>query len=152
VAIESAPMVGGDPSRVEHEALLAALREDVARGEPDAALARFLMVGAGLPAAELEAFRATPRWAERVRTVPTVVRELDAALHDPALGMDALVTGVPVLQLVGTTSPRWFRDAAAALDARLPSGRLHPIDGAGHGSHHSHPGALAAAIESFPGG
>ncbi len=147
-AIEAAPMIAGDPARAEQEALLADLRQDIVRGDPDAALARFLLVGAGLPHDELAAFRVTPLWHDRVRTLPTVIRELDAALHDPALGRDALApVAVPVLQLVGTTSPRWFRDAAAALDRQLPTGRLEQVEGAGHGMHHSHPRALAAAVE-----
>jgi pimeloyl-ACP methyl ester carboxylesterase len=153
VAIEAAPAAPGDPSRAGHEDLLAGLRADVERGDDDAVLARFLREVAGLPPAELASFRATPLWSQRVPTAPTVVRELDAALHDPSLAAEALIGGsMPVLQVVGTASPRWFMEAAATLDARLPAGTLHRIDGAGHGLHHTHPDELAAAVEAWLAG
>ena len=61
----------------------------------------------GMPAADLEAFRADPIWPLRAATAPTIVRELDAAEHDPAIGFEALAaTAVPVLQLVGGASAR----------------------------------------------
>ncbi len=152
VAYEGAPGPDGDPSTDGQEELLARLREDARHGDPDAALARFLADGAGLPASELAAFRASPLWTERLATVPTIVRELDAALHDPAIGSDALaLVTVPVLQLVGSASPAWFRRGAEALDARLPQGRIAVIDGARHGAHHTHAAVVANAVESFVG-
>jgi pimeloyl-ACP methyl ester carboxylesterase len=150
VAYEGAPGVDGDPSAEAQEVLLARLREDAVRGDADAALARFLADGAGLPASELAAFRASPLWTERLATVPTIVRELDAALHDPGIGADGLArVAVPVLQLVGSASPPWFRAGAEALDARLSRGRLELIDGARHGAHHTHAAAVANAVEAF---
>jgi pimeloyl-ACP methyl ester carboxylesterase len=87
-----------------------------------------------------------------VATVPTILRELDAALHDPQVAADALAgVRVPVLQLAGSRSPRWFRDGAAALDARLGDGRLEVLDGARHGAHHTHAALLVEAVERFLG-
>ncbi len=150
IAYEGAPVPAGDPSAETQELLLTRLREDAARGDPDAALARFLTEGAGLPAGELSSFRASPLWGDRLATVPTIVRELDAALHDPDLGADALAqVDIPILQLVGSASPPWFRRGAEALEARLPGGRLEVIDGARHGAHHTHPTAVANAVETF---
>ena len=40
----------------------------------------------GMPAADLAAFRADPIWPLRVAAAPTILRELDAAEHDPAAG------------------------------------------------------------------
>jgi pimeloyl-ACP methyl ester carboxylesterase len=147
-AYEGAPTGEADDRR--HEELLARLREDLARGEPGAALARFLTEGAGLPDDEVAAFRASPLWAVRLAAVPTVVRELDAGLHDPAIGIDALAsTAVPVLQLAGSASPKRFRDGALALHARLAAGAIGVVEGARHNAHHTHPGLLAEAVARF---
>jgi pimeloyl-ACP methyl ester carboxylesterase len=150
VAYESAPAPRGSGA---DETLLAGLRADLASGDLDSLLGRFMTVAVGMPADELAAFRADPLWARRAMTGPTIVRELDAALHAPAIAADALArVTVPVLQLVGSASPARFRDGAAALHPRLRDGRLQLIDGARHAAHHSHPAAFLAGVESFLAG
>jgi pimeloyl-ACP methyl ester carboxylesterase len=150
VAYESAPLPGDAPEGRETDRLLAELRRDLDRGDLDALLARFMTEAVGMPPGELAAFRANPIWPARAATAPTIVRELDAAAHDPAIGFEALVAARgPVLQLVGGASSPWFRDGAAALDARLGDGRLVTIPGARHGAHHSHPDAFLAAVRAF---
>jgi pimeloyl-ACP methyl ester carboxylesterase len=147
IAYEGAPT----PDEARGDApLLARLRADLDRGDPGAVLARFLTEAAGLPDDELDAFRASPLWRVRVATAPLIVRELEAALHDPAIGLDAVAqVGVPVLQLTGTVSPPAFREGAAALHARLARGSLAAVDGAGHAAHHAHAPALVAAVIPF---
>ncbi|MCJ7711934.1 MAG: hypothetical protein MUQ32_14015, partial [Chloroflexi bacterium] len=106
----------------------------------------------GMSAAELSAFRADPIWARRAAAGPTIVRELDAALHAPAIAADALARAtVPVLQLTGSLSAAWFRDGALALDARLAKGRLEVIQGARHAAHHTNPAEFLAHVEAFLG-
>ena len=149
VAYEGTPLPGasGGP---ESTRLLAELRRDLARGDLDRLLARFMTEAVGMPADELAAFRANPIWPARARTAPTIVRELDAAAHEPVLGFEAIATTrVPVLQLVGGGSSRWFADGAAELDRRLADGRLQVMDGARHAAHHSHPEAFLAAVRAF---
>jgi pimeloyl-ACP methyl ester carboxylesterase len=150
VAYESAPAGLDDAGTRDEEGLLSTLQRELTAGRPDEVLARFLIEAAGLPSAELEAFRASPLWPRRVATAPTIVRELDAALHDPAIGLEGLAgVVIPVLQLTGTVSPRAFRDGARALDARLAHGELAAIEGAGHAAHHSHADALVRAVVPF---
>jgi pimeloyl-ACP methyl ester carboxylesterase len=150
VTYESALLPGDAPEGRGPERLLQELTADLAREDLDSLLARFMTEAVGMPPDELAAFRANPIWPARVQTAPTIVRELDAAAHDPAIGFDALAaTRVPVLQLVGGDSQSWFRDGAAALDERLSDGRLQVIDGARHGAHHSHPEAFLAAVRAF---
>jgi pimeloyl-ACP methyl ester carboxylesterase len=113
-------------------------------------LARFMTEAIGMPAADLEAFRADPVWPLRAAAAPTILRELDAAEHDPTAGLDALAAvRVPVLQLVGSLSPAAFRVGAEALDRRLADGRLEVIEGARHGAHHSHVVEFIARVEGF---
>jgi pimeloyl-ACP methyl ester carboxylesterase len=150
VAYESAPLPGDAPEGRDTDRLLAELQADLSRGDLDTLLARFMTDAVGMPPDELAAFRANPIWPARALTAPTIVRELDAAAHDPAIGFEALAGAtVPVLQLVGGDSSAWFREGAAALEARLANGRLQVIDGARHGAHHSHPEALLAALRAF---
>jgi pimeloyl-ACP methyl ester carboxylesterase len=137
----------------ERDELLEALRADLARGDNDALLARFMTDAVGMPPADLAAFRANPIWALRSAAAPTIVRELDAADAAPEVSMDALAAvRAPVLQVAGSASPPSFREAAVALDARLADGRLAIIEGARHAAHHSHPTELLRLVEAFLAG
>ena len=148
VAYEGAPLAPGEEAI--DPALEARLREDLAAGDLDGMLARFMTEAIGMPAADLAAFRADPIWPLRAAAAPTILRELDAAEHAPAAGLDALAAvTVPVLQLVGSLSPASFRIGAQALDRRLADGRLEVIDGARHGAHHSHAAEFIARVEAF---
>jgi pimeloyl-ACP methyl ester carboxylesterase len=149
IAYESAP---GD-ERPDIARLVARLRALLDRGALDELLATFMTEAVGMPAADLAAFRADPIWSPRAATGPTIVRELEAAGSAPAIGLAALAAiTVPVLQLVRSASPAWFRDGAAALGARRAHGRLEVIEGARHATQHSHPAAFVAAVEAFTRG
>ena len=148
VAYEGAPLAPGE-EELDPE-LEARLRADLAAGDVDGMLARFMTEAIGMPAADLAAFRADPIWPLRAAAAPTILRELDAAERDPAAGLESLgAVTVPVLQLVGSLSPAGFRAGAEALDARLARGRLEVIDGARHGAHHSHAAEFIARAEAF---
>jgi pimeloyl-ACP methyl ester carboxylesterase len=153
LAYEGAPGSRSGAEARAHEALLARLEALLDRGENDAVLETFLREAGGLPVDELAAFRASDLWPHRAATAPLIVREMDAVLHDAAIGLDALA-GVtrPVLQVTGSRSPAAFRDGAAKLDARLAHGRLEVIDGARHNAHHTHPGAFARVARRFAEG
>jgi pimeloyl-ACP methyl ester carboxylesterase len=149
IAYESAPssVLRAPGARDE---LLEALRADLAAGDNDALLARFMTAAVGMPAADLAAFRADPIWPLRAAAAPTIVRELEAADAAPEISLEALAgVAAPVLQVAGSASPASFREAAEMLDARLTQGRLAIIDGARHAAHHSHPAALLALVEAF---
>lgn len=149
VAYESAPAIAvrGPGQR---DALLDALREDLARGDRDTLLARFMIEAVGMPADDLAAFRADPIWPLRAAAAPTIVRELEAAESAPEVSLDALaLVTVPVLQLVGSETTAPFMEAAATLDARLANGRVEVIAGARHAAHHSHPAEFIARVEAF---
>ena len=151
-AYESAPATASE-NGARDEQLLEQLRVDLAAGDHDTLLARFMTQAVGMPPADLAAFRADPIWPRRAATAPTIVRELDAALHAPAIGLASLAAvEVPVLQLVGTESPAGFRRGAEVLNRRLARGRLKAIEGARHAAHHSHPGQLVEVVEAFLNG
>jgi pimeloyl-ACP methyl ester carboxylesterase len=125
------------------------LRERLAAGDPDGALAAFLTEVVGMGSADLAAYRADPIWPVRAGAAGTILRELESEA-DPAASLDALSpVRQPVLQLLGSESLPVFRDATEALDRRLADGRIVVIEGARHAAHHTHPDVVVDAIRDF---
>ena len=125
------------------------LRERLAAGDRDGALATFMTEVVGMPAEDLARYRADPVWPVRAAAAGTILRELEAETA-PAASLDRLgAVTQPVLQLLGGASLPVFGEATVALDARLADGRFVVIDGARHAAHHTHPDAVVAAVESF---
>jgi pimeloyl-ACP methyl ester carboxylesterase len=150
VSYEGAPTPSGasyHPPGIEDR-----LRDHLARGDRDGALAAFMREVVGMPEADLAAYRADPVWPLRTAAAGTILRELEAEA-DPAASLDRLgAVRQPVLQVLGGASVPVFREATEALDRRLANGRVVVIDGARHAAHHTHPDAFVAAIEAFLAG
>jgi pimeloyl-ACP methyl ester carboxylesterase len=147
VSYEGAPTPPG--SSYHPPGIETRLRERLAAGDRDGALALFLTEVVGMSADDLAAYRANPVWPLRAAAAGTILRELEAEA-DPAASLDRLGTvQLPVLQLLGGESLPVFRDATLALDERLADGRVVVIDGARHAAHHTHPDAVIEAVESF---
>ena len=148
MSYEGAPTPAGSsyhPTGIE-----ARLRERLAAGDRDGALALFLTEVVGMSAADLAAYRADPVWPRPRRRPPgTILRELEAEA-DPAASLERLgAVRQPVLQLLGGESLPVFRDATVALDTRLADGRVVVIAGARHAAHHTHPDEVVSAVEAF---
>jgi pimeloyl-ACP methyl ester carboxylesterase len=147
VCYEGAPPAAED--RSQPDGAEERVRERLAAGHGDEALATFLREIVGMSDEELARYRADPVWPRRVAAAHTIARELDAEASPEASG-DAL-GGVrqPVLQLLGGASRPAFRLATEALDARLADGRIAVIDGAKHAAHHTHPDRFVDAVTAF---
>jgi pimeloyl-ACP methyl ester carboxylesterase len=147
ISYEGAPTPPGSsyhPAGIE-----ARLRERLAAGDRDGALATFLSEVVGMSAGDLAAYQADPIWPVRAVAAGTILRELEAEA-DPAASLDRLAAvRQHVLQLLGGESLPVFRDATVALDARLADGRIVVIDGAHHAAHHTHPDQVVAAVRAF---
>ncbi len=147
VSYEGAPTPPGisyHPAGIEDR-----LRERLAAGDRDGALAAFLREVVGMPAADLAAYQADPIWPVRAAAAGTILRELEAEA-EPAASLDVLgQVRQPVLQILGGDSVPVFREATASLDERLVDGRIVVIDKARHAAHHTHPTDMVAAIETF---
>jgi pimeloyl-ACP methyl ester carboxylesterase len=147
ISYEGAPTPPG--SSYHPPGIEARLRERLATGDRDGALATFLSEVVGMSAADLAAYQADPIWPIRAAAAGTILRELEAEA-DPAASLDRLgAVHQPVLQLLGGESLPVFRDATVALDERLTDGRIVVIDGARHAAHHTHPDQVVAAIRTF---
>ena len=147
VSYEGAPTPPGasyHPAGIESR-----LRERLAAGDHDGALAAFMTEVVGMSEADIAAYRTNPVWPTRAAAAGTILRELEAET-DPAASLDRLgAVRQPVLQLLGGASLPVFREATVALDERLADGRIVVIDGARHAAHHTHPGAVVEAIRAF---
>lgn len=125
------------------------LRERLAAGDRDGALATFMTDVVGMSAADLAAYQANPVWPVRAAAADTILRELNAEAN-AAASLDVLGdVQQPVLQILGSDSIAVFRAATFALDERLADGRIVIIQGARHAAHHTHADALAGAILTF---
>ena len=147
ISYEGAPTPPGSsyhPAGIETR-----LRERLAAGDRDGALALFLTEVVGMRAEDLAAYRADPVWPLRAAAAGTILRELEAEA-DPAASLDRLdAVRQPVLQLLGGESLPVFREATVALDDRLADGRIVVIEGARHAAHHTHPGEVVEAVRTF---
>ena len=147
ISYEGAPTPPG--SSYHPEGVEERLRERLAAGDRDGALATFLSEVVGMSAADLAAYQADPIWPVRAAAAGTILRELEAEA-DPAASLERLgAVRQPVLQLLGGESLPVFRDATVALDERLPDGRVVVIAGARHAAHHTHPDEVVAAVQAF---
>ncbi len=147
ISYEGAPTPPGSsyhPTGIE-----ARLRQRIATGDQDGALALFLTEVVGMRSEDLAAYRADPVWPLRAAAAGTILRELEAEV-DPAASLDRLgAIRQPVLQLLGGESLPVFREATVALDDRLADGRIVVIEGARHAAHHTHPDVVVEAVRTF---
>ena len=121
------------------------VRERLAAGDPDGALATFLDARSSACPRPTRPLPRGPGLATAGGGRHTIVRELDAEVS-PAASLEALgAVRQPVLQILGGASVPAFRLATEALDARLADGRIVVIDGAKHAAHHTHPAEFVAA-------
>jgi pimeloyl-ACP methyl ester carboxylesterase len=148
VAYEGAP-VHVRFGRVAHAAL-ARLEADVRAGRPDRVLDRFLRAEVGFTTAGLAAYHANPVWPDRVAAAErTLLRELRAETS-PAAGLAQLsAVRQPVLLILGSESPAFFRHGTERLTDQLADVAVVEIAGAAHAAHHTHAAEFVAAVEAF---
>jgi pimeloyl-ACP methyl ester carboxylesterase len=83
---------------------------------------------------------------ELARTVPREIRAVDTL--DTDLTRYASIE-IPILMLVGASSPSWQQRNAEALTAVLGNAQLVRLDKQGHVGHSRDPAQVAACIDSF---
>jgi pimeloyl-ACP methyl ester carboxylesterase len=102
-----------------------------------------------MPAQDIEARRATPRWAEYRAAAPLVLREArveDAWVYRRS-DFDALQART--LLVAGSASGSALADATAQAAAAIPGARRLALEGHGHLAHLTAPALLARVIRDF---
>ena len=121
----------------------------LAEGRNGDALARFLSM-VGMPAAELDGFRASPAWGAFEAVAPTLA--YDAALMDEFSRGEPIPSGTwdrvtqQVLVLEGSESPQFMRRGAAAVADALANGEVRSLPGQ---THSFEPAVLAPVLVEF---
>ena len=120
-------------------------------GDRDTVIREFLRQIAGYDEAAIEELAGSPVWEARRPIVPTVPRELRAALAHRFDRAALAELATPTLLLVGTESPPWaVRSVDAFVDA-IPRAEKRVLDGQGHGANMTAPDLLAAEVGRFLG-
>ena len=148
VAYEGAP-VHVRRGRIAH-ASLSRLEADVTAGRPDRMLDRFLRAEVGFTTDGLAAYHANPVWPDRVAAAErTLLRELRDETT-PAAGLERMAkVGQPVLLVLGSLSPTWFRRGTERLAGRLANVTVVEIAGAAHAAHHTHAREFVRIVSAF---
>ena len=121
----------------------------LAEGDRDSVLREFFRDIAGYEDEAIDELARSPIWEARRRVVPTLPRELRAALEHrfDAAGMARLT--MRVLLLVGTESPAWAVRSVAAHGEAIPGSETRSLAGQGHSANMTAPDLLAAELERF---
>jgi pimeloyl-ACP methyl ester carboxylesterase len=122
---------------------------DLAAGEPEAAVRRFLHDVGGYSHVEIDVMEGTPAWEQRLAAAPTVPRELHAERELATDGLELHRLDLACLLLVGSESPDWARRSTEAFAATIPGVEVRTLEGHGHGAAVSGPALLAAELERF---
>jgi pimeloyl-ACP methyl ester carboxylesterase len=121
----------------------------LAKGDHEGVLVESYRAIVGLSAEEIDHVRSQSAWPNRVAAAHTVPRELRAALDRAFSAARAQNITLPVLVLVGSDTPRPYRDSAEAMAAVLPNAKLVTLDGQGHGAEMFAPEAVAEPVVTF---
>lgn len=146
VLYEPSFAVGGRP--LYPPGLPGRLRALFDSGDRDGFLGTFFTEAAGVPEAQVAALRADPSWPARLASAHTALREMADGDYrfDPERfrGLE-----VPVLLLIGETSPASLTAPSLALHAALPDSRITVLKGQGHIAMTTAPEVVLQAVLDF---
>jgi pimeloyl-ACP methyl ester carboxylesterase len=118
-------------------------------GDREGVMTIFYREIAGMSAEEIERFRSSPAWQERVATAATLPRELRA---DERYRLDAgrfSAMHTPALLLVGGNSRDFEVNASKALAAALPNSQIAVLPGQEHIAIYTAPDLFLQAVLAF---
>lgn len=129
--------------------ILAELDALLASGQREAMMEAFFRRIVHYSDDEIETVKAAPSWPGRVASAHTVPREIRAfgeQAFDPA---QAARIGIPVLLLVGGTSPEAIQGKPREVAAALPDARIVELEGQGHMANITAPELTARVLREF---
>ena len=147
VVYEGAPAPDHRP--FQRPGIMTVLEALAARDDRAGLLSAFMTSVVGMTPAELAGFRASPTWPLRVAASLTIIREMRSESSEDAGPEPYAGVRIPVLQLVGSNSPRVFTEGTRALDRVLPNSRVVILPGQKHAAHHTGATRFVAEIRRF---
>ncbi|MDR7485647.1 MAG: alpha/beta hydrolase [Armatimonadota bacterium] len=128
---------------------LDAVEQALADGDHERAIVLLLTDVLGMSDAEVAAIKASPLWAVRLATAPTVAREGCAEAGWVWRPNQFATIIAPTLMLAGTDSPSAIVQCTQLAAATIPNVRIHTLVGHGHLAHVTHPSMIAALVQEF---
>ena len=121
----------------------------VSEGKTGRAMFSFITEVVGLTAEQFEEYRAVPGAQDVLPIVAaTLPREAEALTSVDLSGLAAGVS-VPVLLLLGATSPSWAEDITRVLAAALTDAEIVILPDNGHAAVNSAPDLVVSELEHF---
>jgi pimeloyl-ACP methyl ester carboxylesterase len=139
--------VGGQqltPYKVIHE-----MNDLLDDGKNEHALIFFCREIGGLTPEEIDTFRASPGWQDRVDGAHTLHREEQASAEYEFHADRFKELAVPKLLISGNESPKSFKDATKALHEALPDSRISIFEGEKHVAMNNVPDRFIEEVVSF---
>ncbi len=133
----------------DYAAQMAALLSAGRRGD---AVEYFMKTGPEIPAVVIAQLRRSPMWPSFERMAHTLLYDIalmgDAMSGEPISAERWSGARMPVLVMVGGSSPQWAHNSAKALARALPNAQARVLEGQEHGAA---PEALAPVLAEFFG-
>lgn len=127
------PPYTAPPGSAGDDALLDAVRERLAAGDPDGAAEAF-MAGAGAPPEQIAAARQSPWWPRMRSLAPTLVHDLVLCARGVVPRERLATVAAPTLAISGGDSPPWAARACAEVARAVRDGRTRVLEGQTHGA------------------
>jgi pimeloyl-ACP methyl ester carboxylesterase len=118
---------------------------------PEALLVAFFREVVEVTDEELDVLRNHPAWPERIRTAPTIPRELRAALGYRLVPVRFAGMRVPVMVMMGSGSPPYMTAGAKSVRMSLPRGTLAVLDNQQHVAMDTDPDLFLSTVRHFLG-
>jgi len=131
--------------------LLERLDALLAEGDREGVLVESYRAIVGLSDEEIDQLRSQPAWPNRMAAAHTVPRELRVPPGEACPAEQAATLTAPTLVLVGSDTPRPYRESAETLAAALPDAKLVVLEGQGHGAEMFAPDVVAEQVVAFLG-
>jgi len=125
------------------------VRRHLTAGDREGALEYFYGTIAQIPPRALAAMRGLPEWKKQVRTVHTVLRELEAMAAYSLRAERFRNWSIPTLLLLGGDSPPVYRAGIERMQQMLPGSTIAVLEGQGHMAMKTAPKLFARAIVEF---
>jgi pimeloyl-ACP methyl ester carboxylesterase len=132
------------PDKVIHE-----MNDLLDDGKNEHALIFFCREIGGLTPEEIDTFRASPGWQDRVEGAHTLPREEQASAEYEFHADRFKELTVPTLLISGSESPKSFKDVTKALHESLPDSRISVFEGEKHVAMNNVPDRFIEEVVSF---